>query len=126
IYNSKKTAENPKPTALQLEVALEEAAVQQRKFNGIEGSDRRLGWAASVYLHTCARQQDHMHRNCALEDHESYLEPKSTRIILRVEGIASGDCEWNVDGVVVGTAKCNDADNTGLLKPVATKVSYNE
>ena len=88
IYNSEKSATNPKPTALQLEAALENAAAQQGKFNGIEGRDRRLGWAASIYLHTCARQPDHMHRNCELEDHESYLEPKATRIILHVEGIA--------------------------------------
>src|SRR5450755_3331463 len=69
IYNAEKSAANPKPTALQLEVALEKAAAQQGQFNGIEGRDRRLGWAASIYLHTCARQPDHMHRNCELEDH---------------------------------------------------------
>jgi hypothetical protein len=126
IYNSEKSAANPKPTALQLESALEKVAAQQGEFNGIEGNDRRLGWAASIYLHTCARQPDHMHRNCELEDHESYLEPKGTRIILHVGGVASGNCEWKIDGAVVGTAKCNDADNTGLLKPVTTKVSYNE
>ena len=126
IYNAEKSATHANPTALQLEVALEKAAAELGKFNGIEGSDRRLGWAASVYLHTCARQRDHMHRNCELEDHESYLEPKATRVILHVEGLASGNCEWKVDGEVVGTAKCNDAENNGLLKPVVTKVSYGE
>lgn len=126
IYNSEKSATNPKPTALQLEAALENAAAQQGKFNGIEGRDRRLGWAASIYLHTCARQPDHMHRNCELEDHESYLEPKATRIILHVEGIASGSCEWKIDGAVAGTANCNDAENSGLQKPVTTKLSYND
>jgi hypothetical protein len=126
IYNSEKSATNPKPTALQLEVALERAASQEREFNNIEGNDGRLGWAASIYLHTCARQPDHMHRNCELEDHESYLEPKGTRIILHIEGIASGSCEWKIDGAVAGTANCNDADNTGPGKPVTTTVSYNE
>ena len=126
IYNSEKSAANPNPTALQLEIALEKAATQDGKFNGIEGKDRRLGWAASIYLHTCARQKDHMHRNCELEDHENYLEPKGTRIILHVEGVASGSCEWKIDGAVVGTGRCNDAENTGPLKPVTTRVSYNE
>jgi hypothetical protein len=126
IYNSEKSAADPNPTALQLEIALEKAATQDGKFNGIEGNDRRLGWAASIYLHTCARQKDHMHRNCEMEDHESYLEPKGTRIILHVEGVASGNCEWKIDGAVAGTARCNDAENTGPAKPVTTKVSYNE
>jgi hypothetical protein len=126
VYNAEKSDTNLNPTALQLEIALEKAAAQQGKFNGIEGSDRRLGWAASIYLHTCARQLDHMHRNCELEDGESYLEPKGTRIILHVEGVASGDCKWEIDGELVGNAKCNDADNTGHMKPVATKVSYGE
>ena len=67
-----------------------------------------------------------MHRTCVLEDQESYLEPKATRIILHVEGIGSGDCEWKIDGTVAGTAKCNDADNTGALKPITAKLSYNE
>ncbi len=119
IYNSEKSATNPKPTALQLEAALEKLAAQQGGFNDIRGNDRRLGWAASIYLHTCARQLDHMHRNCELEDHESYLEPKGTRIILHVAGVDSGNCEWRIDGAVVGTAKCDHAD-------VTTKVSYNE
>jgi hypothetical protein len=126
IYNSEKSAADPNPTALQLEIALEKAATQDGKFNGIEGNDRRLGWAASIYLHTCARQKDHMHRNCEMEDHESYLEPKGTRIILHVEGVGSGNCEWKIDGAVAGTARCNDAENTGPAKPVTTKVSYNE
>jgi len=89
IYNAEKSATHANPTALQLEVALEKAAAEQGKFNDIEGRDRRLGWAASMYLHTCARQRDHMHRNCELEDHESYLEPKATRIILHVDGLAT-------------------------------------
>lgn len=98
IYTAEKSTVNLSPTALQLEVALEKATAQDRKFNGIEGNDTRLGWAASIYLHTCARQKDHMHRNCELDDHESYLEPKSTRVILHVEGVASGSCEWKIDG----------------------------
>jgi hypothetical protein len=43
IYNSEKSATNPKPTALQLEIALEKAAAQQREFNNIEGNDSGLG-----------------------------------------------------------------------------------
>lgn len=125
VYNSEKSAANPKPTSLQLEIALEKAAARLG-FNGIEGIDRRLGWAASIYLHTCARLPDHMHRHCELADNESYLEPKGTRIVLHVEGIASGDCQWKVDGTVAGTAKCNDAEHVGPLKPVTTNVSYNE
>jgi hypothetical protein len=126
IYNAEKSLSNPTPSALQLEAALEKAAAQQRGFNGIEGSDRRLGWAASIYLHTCARQRDHMHRTCSLEGNESYIEPEHTNVILHVEGIASGSCEWKIDGVVVGTARCNDSENTGSEKPATIRISYNE
>lgn len=116
-------ATSPLPSALQLERALEKATAVDNGFNGITGADRRLGWAASVYLNTCGRQKDHTHRSCELADGESYLQPKATSVILGVDGV-SGQCQWSIDGTPAGSAACSG--NDAAAKPLAAKVSYND
>jgi hypothetical protein len=117
---------NPKPTVLQLERAIENKVLNE-KFNDISGADRRLGWAASIYLDTCGRQEDHTHASCETGDKEPYLEPKSTNIILHIDGIASGTCEWRVDDVVLKTTNCNRKDDPPEIaaKPLVARVTYN-
>ena len=123
IYKEEQRS-HPQPSALQLELALERATSRDNGFNSVSGADRRLGWAASIYLNTCGRQRDHTHASCELTDNESYLEPKTTRVILHVDGIASGTCEWTVDGVRLGTASCNDVDDQGGAQPQVATVTY--
>ncbi len=71
VYNTlKKTT--PKPTALQLERALEKATIDGT-FNNIAGDDIRNGWAASVFLHTCGRGSHHDHASCKLENGDDLI-----------------------------------------------------
>src|SRR5262249_16226138 len=66
VYDALKQA-TPRPTALQLERALEQATIDG-KFNGITGGDIRNGWAASIFLHTCGRGPHHDHASCELNN----------------------------------------------------------
>lgn len=120
VYDELK-ASIPKPTVLDLENKLEET-VLAKEFKNIESpEDIRQGWAASIYDHTCGRQADHTHASCKMENDDPYLEPKTTNIILRVDGIASGKCKWSIDQVLVGEIDCNEK-----LKPLVAKVTYDK
>ena len=109
VYNKLKET-SQRPTALQLEQALEKATIEEG-FNKIAHADIRNGWAASVFLHTCGRGSHHNHASCKLENGDDYLNPQKTNLIFRVSGISGGACEWLVDGAVVDTKPCN-ADAT--------------
>jgi hypothetical protein len=123
IYSEEKTR-YPNPTALQIEQALENAVLDPSgRFNNIGGNERRLGWAASIYTETCGKQADHTHASCEMENKEPYLEPKTTNVILRVDGIPSGPCEWSIDGVALETVNCNEGDSGGG-KPLVARVAY--
>jgi hypothetical protein len=127
-YDEEK-ANNPKPSVLQLEKAIENKVINaNQKFNDISGADRRLGWAASIYLDTCGRQADHTHSSCEMENNESYLEPKTTNIILYIDGITSGTCEWSIDGVALKKTNCNRKDDPPDVKtkPLVARMTYND
>jgi lysophospholipase L1-like esterase len=121
IYADLKTTA-PKPTVLDLENRLEEK-VLAKEFNHIQSSaDVRHGWAASIYEHTCGRQDVQTHAGCEMENGDSYLEPKTTNIILRIDGIQSGKCTWSVDKVVSGQpVDCNEK-----LTPLIARVAYDK
>ncbi|MFO1109612.1 MAG: hypothetical protein U1E61_10550 [Bradyrhizobium sp.] len=117
IYKALKQT-TPKPSALQLERALEKATVDG-VFNGISGGDIRNGWAASVFLHTCGRGSHHDHASCKLENGDDYLNPQKANLILRLTNPADSPCEWKLDGVLVGTKPC-------AAEMTARDVSYDQ
>lgn len=106
VYEARKTALKRKPSALELETELERLTALGQ-FNGITGSDVRNGWAASIFLHTCGRQGDHRHASCKMANGDDYFSPTMADLILRVDGVSSGSCEWRIDGVVKETASCS-------------------
>jgi hypothetical protein len=106
VYNGLKTKSNQKPTALELEKALEKSAADG-SFNRLSPGDRRNGWAASVFLNTCGRQPDHRHASCKLENGDEYFIPRKANVLLRVSGIPGGSCEWRIDGAVVDRKPCD-------------------
>lgn len=106
VYNGLKTKTNEKPTALELEIALEKSAADG-SFNKLSREDRRNGWASSIFLNTCGKEPDHRHASCKLENGDEYFAARKTNILLRVSGIPSGICEWRVDGGVVDQKPCN-------------------
>lgn len=118
VYNQIKTAKTPKPTALDLEKALEKETLQGT-FNKITGGDIRNGWAASIFLHTCGRRPDHRHASCKMDNGDDYLNPQRANLILRAKGISSGSCEWWIDNKIVDTKPCDK-------EAVAKDVSYNQ
>ena len=105
VYDTLKQT-TPKPTALQLERALEQATIDG-KFNGITGGDIRNGWAASILLHTCGRGLHHDHASCELDNGDAYLNPQRTNLIFRLTNPADGACEWFLDGAAVATKPCS-------------------
>ena len=113
VYQGLKTAENPRPPALQLEKALERSVMR------LGGADDRLdGWAVKYFEHTCGREPDHTHSSCKMENGEPYLEPVTANLILNADGIVSEKCEWRIDGAVVEEKLCNGA--------VARNIKYND
>src|SRR5579862_5484922 len=60
VYEGLKTKANPKPTSLELERALEEKT-DDGSFGKLSLKDRRNGWAASIFLHTCGKELDNRH-----------------------------------------------------------------
>jgi hypothetical protein len=118
---------SPKPSALELEKAIENK-VLNGKFNDMTGANRRLGWAASIYLDTCGKQKDHTHASCEMANREPYLDPKTTNVILYIDGIASGICEWSVDGVVLAKANCSKKDDSPEVraKPLLARITYKD
>src|SRR5689334_22502694 len=108
----------PKPTALQLERALERAT-NDGKFNGITGGDIRNGWAASIFLHTCGRGPHHDHASCELDNGDAYLNPRRANLILRLTNPADGPCEWLLDGAAVAAKPCS-------AEVTASNVTYDQ
>jgi hypothetical protein len=104
IYESLKTAKNPRPSALQLEIALEQALIDGRLNLGSGG--RREGWAANVFAKSCGREPDHRYAGCRMNNGDGYLEPGSTDLIVGIGGNVTGQCEWVLDGDAVATADC--------------------
>ena len=117
VYNIlKKTT--PKPTALQLERALEKATTDGT-FNGITGGDIRNGWAASIFLHTCGRSSHHDHASCQMANGDEYLKPQKANLIFRLTNPADSPCEWRLDGVTVATKPCS-------AEVIADNVTYDQ
>src|SRR5262249_26049670 len=70
---------------------------------------------------TCGRQDDHTHASCKTNG-EPYLEPNTTNVILRIDGVPAGQCNWSVDGVALPHAvDCNEKD-----KPATVSVAYDK
>ncbi len=126
VYDSLKTASNPKPSALSLEQALEQKVIDGN-FDNIHGDDTLNGWAAGIFEDTCGREVNHTYSGCQMENGDRYLEPKTANLILYADGFAAEDCEWRIDSVVVDTKPCTtpatarnvtyDGDHTLEVRP---------
>lgn len=110
VYEKLKTAENPRPSALQLEKALE------RREKVIRPSSH-YGWAARYFKHTCGREPTHTHSSCVMENGDRYLEPLTANLILKADGISAESCEWRIDDTVLEEKSCERA--------VARNIKYN-
>jgi hypothetical protein len=106
IYDSLRTASNPKPSALLLEQTLEQKVIEGN-FNNIHVEDTLNGWAASIFESTCGREVNHTYSGCQMENGDRYLEPKSANLILYADGFGAENCEWRIDNIVVGAKPCN-------------------
>lgn len=115
VYDGLKNAGNPRPSALQLERALESEVIRGN-FNGIAGDDRLDGWVASIFENTCARTTNHTHSNCKMENGDPYLAPVTANLILRADGIVADTCEWRIDDAVVDRVPCNKSATTKNIK----------
>jgi hypothetical protein len=110
VYKKLETAENPRPSALQLEKALE------RREKVIHPSSQD-GWAARYFKHTCGREPTHTHSSCVMENGDRYLEPVTANLILNADGISAASCEWRIDDTVLEEKSCERA--------VARNIKYN-
>jgi hypothetical protein len=106
VYDGLKTPTNLKPTALQLERALETEVIQGN-FNGLTGSDTLDGWAASIFENTCGREASHTHATCRTENGDRYREPVTADLVLSADGLTADTCEWRIDNTVLDTLPCN-------------------
>ena len=120
VYEGLKTAENPRPSALQLERALERNAIHAGLLDG---------WFAKVFDHACGREPAHGYSSCTMQNGDRYLEPVTANLILYAEGFAAGTCEWSVDNTVIDNLPCDktavahnikyDSSHTITVRPSA-------
>jgi hypothetical protein len=99
-YDELTTAGNPRPSALQLEQALERKMIRAAIYDG---------WAAHVFEHTCGREPTHRYSSCKMENGDSYLEPSRANVIVYADNISAENCTWSIDGTVLANNVCNRA-----------------
>ncbi len=117
VYEGLKTATSTRPSALQLEAALEQAAIDGKLGPDFADGSARSGWAASVFLHTCRGQPGQYFSTCVLANGDRFLEPRSAALIVSIDAPTAGDCQWFLDDKPVAQSDC--------LKPVTIDpVSY--
>ncbi len=100
VYEGLKTTDNLRPSALQLELALERKAIDKGSLDG---------WFADVFKNTCKTEATHTHAGCKMENGDGYLEPMTADVILNADGIDSEKCEWRIDDTVVEEKTCKGA-----------------
>jgi hypothetical protein len=106
IYEGLKTATNVRPSSLQLDTALEQAAIDGKLGPGFGDASASKGWASSVFLHTCRGQPGQYFSTCVLANGDRYLEPRSATLIVSIDAPTAGDCQWLLDGKPVAQSDC--------------------